>query len=394
MRPLHVTLVSLWPRGGMLHYTSQLANALAAQPNLRVAAVVPRSAATVHFASAVTLVPVDVPTALTSPELLKAPFKLLKLPRFLSQIAATRPDVLHLNSSHVWLALTLPYLRQRYPVIATVHDVGPHPGGDDTWRKRLERGAVLRWAHRLVVHRERLRQQLLAVRPDRASSDVLLIARGQYLFLRDLSAGGTRDAATVLFFGRIQGYKGLRYLLDAAPKIRRRLPKVRIVIAGQGDLRPFAAQLTDRSLFEVDNRFIPDDEVAGYFRRATLVALPYIEASESGIVGIAWGCGTPVVATTVGCLPDAIEHGETGLLVPPRDSDALAAAIVELLENPALCARLSASGRARVETTDGWDEAARALIPVYRELAHSRALVRGLRHPMPERGSRPGFFRR
>ena len=380
---LRVTLICLWPRGGMLHYAAQLANALGAQPGVRVTAILPRDAEAGLFAPAVTRSFVDVVTGAALEQLLRAPGKLLKLPQFLRRVHATAPDLLHINSSHVWLALTLPYLRRRYPVVATVHDVQPHPGADDSWRKRLERKAVTRFADRLVVHRERLRGQLVAT-SGRPPSEVRLAARGHYGFLRDLAPepapAGMREPATVLFFGRIRAYKGLRYLLAAAPKVRDRIPGVRFVIAGEGDLRPYARQLRERSLFEVHNRFIPDREVAWHFRRAAAVALPYIEASDSGILGIAWSCGTAVVASAVGCLPDVIEHGRTGLLVPPRDSDALAAALIDLLERPQTRARLTGNGVAQIQAEDLWQRGARDLVEIYGELlAETRRPHRGRR---------------
>src|SRR5512146_668340 len=83
--------------------------------------------------------------------------------------------------------------------------------------------------------------------------------------------------------------------------------------------------------FLVLNDRICDEQRAELFRNASVVVLPYIEASQSGVVPLAYQYGKPVVATHVGGLPEAVENGRTGLVVPPRDERALASAILRLL---------------------------------------------------------------
>jgi glycosyltransferase involved in cell wall biosynthesis len=298
---------------------------------------------------------------------------LLNLSGFMDTIDATEPDVIHVNSSHPWFLAVMPRLRRRSAVIATVHDVDVHPG-EDTWRKRLERKVVVKGAERVIVHRERLRQKLLDTMPNLASNSVHVTPHGDYSFFRRWAKPTARDTSTVLFFGRIHEYKGLAFLLDAAPKVRERIPQVRFVIAGDGDLRPYSSKLSDASLFEVHNCYIPDDEVASFFQRATLLALPYIEASESGVLHIAFSLGLPVVATSVGGIPDAIEHGQTGLLIPPRNAEALAEAIVKLLEDAEARERMARNARAVADAEHGWDDAAQRLVRVYESVTHSRSV--------------------
>jgi glycosyltransferase involved in cell wall biosynthesis len=86
------------------------------------------------------------------------------------------------------------------------------------------------------------------------------------------------------------------------------------------------------------------------------VATPYIRATQSGVAHLAFTFGRPVVATAVGDLPEVIQDDVTGLLVEPDDAEGLANAIVKLLRNPALAARLGAAGEKSVD--DGWATAA------------------------------------
>src|SRR2546430_16940197 len=75
--------------------------------------------------------------------------------------------------------------------------------------------------------------------------------------------------------------------------------------------------------FIVHNEYISEERTAEYFRRASVVVLPYIEASQSGVIPLAYSPGKPVVATKMGGLPERVERGRTGPLVEPRDTAAL-----------------------------------------------------------------------
>jgi glycosyltransferase involved in cell wall biosynthesis len=86
------------------------------------------------------------------------------------------------------------------------------------------------------------------------------------------------------------------------------------------------------------NSYVPNEELGVYFSAADVVVLPYLEATQSGVVQVALGFEKPIIATSVGGMPEAVHEGETGLIVPPADSDALYKAILryfdELLEGP------------------------------------------------------------
>ena len=107
--------------------------------------------------------------------------------------------------------------------------------------------------------------------------------------------------------------------------------------------------MVNPSRFVVDNQAIPEERVAQIFGESSVVVLPYIDASQSGVVPIAYAFSRPVVATTVGGLPAVVEDGVTGLLVAPRDERALADAIVTLLEDDDLRHKMGAAGRKKLD---------------------------------------------
>lgn len=145
----------------------------------------------------------------------------------------------------------------------------------------------------------------------------------------------------LLFFGLIKDYKGLDTLLEAMPTIRREIPDIRLQIAGSvyGDEAIYTRQIEDLALsayVDTDFRYISGSEVSAYFRKADVCILPYKSATQSGVIATAFSYDTPVIASHVGGLSEYIEDGITGLLIPPDDPPALAAAVIRFYQQELL----------------------------------------------------------
>jgi glycosyltransferase involved in cell wall biosynthesis len=174
------------------------------------------------------------------------------------------------------------------------------------------------------------------------------------------------DDHQILFFGRIWEYKGLEYLIRAEPLITARVPDARIVIAGRGeDFARYRRLMVHPERFTVYNEYVSDSQRAELFQRASVVALPYIDASQSAVIPVAYTYAKPVVATSVGGLPELVEDGRTGFLVPPRDERALADALVCLLRDKELCHQMGAHGKRKVATECSPESVARQTLQVY-----------------------------
>lgn len=142
----------------------------------------------------------------------------------------------------------------------------------------------------------------------------------------------SEEPGTILFFGAARPHKGLEFLVNAQSQITSQVPQARILIASYGpDMERCKQMIQDFSSFEIYEGFAPGDLAAAFFERASLVVLPYLSASTSGILMTAYVFGKPVVATRVGSLPEYVNEGVTGFLVPPYDSEQLANAISRLL---------------------------------------------------------------
>ncbi len=152
------------------------------------------------------------------------------------------------------------------------------------------------------------------------------------------------EEKVVLFFGYVRAYKGLDLALRALARCRESGLRLWVVGEFYEDRAPYDAlirELGQDDTVRIVDRYVANEEVAAYFQAADLVLQPYRSATQSGIAQIAFAFGKPVLATAVGGLPEQIEDGVTGLLVPPDDLPALAAAIDRYFGETGLAARLS-----------------------------------------------------
>jgi glycosyltransferase involved in cell wall biosynthesis len=166
-------------------------------------------------------------------------------------------------------------------------------------------------------------------------------------------------------------------LIEAMAKVRTERP-VELVVIGNPKRGGPVPELIDRLDLHDTVRFtgrVTDSEVVQHLRTAQLAVVPSLFEGFSLPAAEAMGCGTPLVTTTGGALPEVVgPDGGAGLLVPPGDPQALAAAIGRILDDPALGERMGIAGRARVMDRFTWRVAAVGTAEVYRQaIAEHRA---------------------
>jgi starch synthase len=289
------------------------------------------------------------------------------------------------------------------PLVVTLHSMEPlRPWKAD----QLGTGyAVSSWAERLAVERAerviavsgQMRADILAhfrVDPER----VVVIHNGvdAEAFRRTerreaLARYGVREPY-VLFVGRISEQKGIFPLLEAA----RALPEdVSLVLCASSPDTPellarLEAAVAGRPRVRWINAMLPVAEVVELYSHAAVFVCPSIY-EPFGLINLeAMACGTPVVATRVGGIPEVVVDGETGGLVPPGDEAALARALRDALADPARARRMGDAGRRRVEAHFSWDRIAERTLEVYRDAVAAKAAARG---GSSEAGHREGSAR-
>ena len=210
-----------------------------------------------------------------------------------------------------------------------------------------------------------------AIAPER----VHVIAHGAFGYLTELPqelpipeelAGA--EGPVILSFGLIRPYKGVDVLLRAFADVA----GAELWIVGRPlgvdleELQRLADATAGRVRFVT--RFVAEAEVPAIFRRADIVALPYRDVEQSGVLFTALAFGKPIVASAVGGFPEVIRDHGAGRLVPPDDPGALAASLRELVAQPAERDRLAAAALAAAQGPYSWDTVARRTLDLYRSL--------------------------
>lgn len=282
------------------------------------------------------------------------------------RIKVIDPHVVHVQVGNIWLIPFLKFLRSQ-TLITTIHDPALHEGEQrfvDEWTSRF----MVRNSRHIIVHGNALRGDLARLYSC-PFERISVLAHGELSIYEKLAENGEvkETRGRLLFFGRILAYKGLDVLIEAQPEINRNCPEAIIVIAGRGRFweRHCEWKILDRSKYDINNRFIPDSEVARFVRMASVVVLPYRSGTQSGVVPLAFGFGRPVVASRVGAIAEIVEDRETGILVEPGDAGALAEACSNLLRNDGLRQQMGLNAKKKANADLNWDEIARKTCEIY-----------------------------
>ncbi len=298
-------------------------------------------------------------------------------------------DLVH---SHTWYANLAGHLAATLygvPHVVTMHSLEPMR----PWKAEQLGGgyALSRWCERVAVESAAavvavsagMRADILATYPAVTGDRVRVVHNGidtsEYAPDPQTDVleryGVDRRRPCVVFVGRITRQKGLPVLLRAAAKLAGQAQLV--LCAGQPDTAELAAEVTDlvtglqarRSGVVWLSGMLPKREVIQLLTHATVFACPSLY-EPLGIVNLeAMACGTAVVASRVGGIPEVVADGQAGLLVPPGDPDALAGALNALVADTDRANAMGRAGRERAVADFGWPAIAAQTVALYRELA-------------------------
>ncbi len=283
------------------------------------------------------------------------------------EIKKIGPDIVHIQTGHPWLNAATAFLPQSCALVSTIHDVITHPG-DKPSEKGFFRNLPIKFSKEIIVHGEFLKSQFLKkfhCDPQRVN----IIPHGVLKIYTDASESTIlEDKNVILFFGRIWDYKGLKYLIEAEPLLRKEIPQIKIIIAGKGDnFKKYEKIMVNKDSFEVHNYHISDEMASEFFQRASVVILPYVEGSQSGIIPIAYLFKKPVVVTNVGSIPEVVKNGVTGLIVSSKNSSELASAIIKLLKNETQKKIMGLNGYKMILEDLSWETIADKTVQVYKK---------------------------
>jgi len=305
------------------YYTAQFCNAVASDQN-KIFLVAPQNFMAGLLSKSIEQInwPYTSPIRTNISSVLQTPVQLI---RFIKIAHKIRPDWIHLLWKHHLPVLLKPYLK-KFKLCLTVHDPVLHSGERDIFRSWIQKKHI-EMANIFLVHGENNKKNLIR-NFDINTEKIYKIPHGNIFFWK--SRPDIAQEKVILFFGRIQKYKGLKILLKSFKKAKAHLPGYRLVIRGQGYSADIASIIDSIPEVDFENRFVPHNEAPELFSRAAFVVLPYLEGTQSGVVPMAFAFGRTCIVSAVGSIPEIVKNGENGLLVPPGDTNALAYKIRQL----------------------------------------------------------------
>jgi glycosyltransferase involved in cell wall biosynthesis len=282
-------------------------------------------------------------------------------------------DVIHFNGNNFFQVYISMFLK-KIPRVHTIHDFTPHIGKRTNLATKLRLPEIVnrilvRSKKQKIVHARQVKE--LISRTVKSSRNVNTVYYGP---LDIYGCFKYRDAEPpdlssykpyILFFGRIAHYKGINYLIDAFNQLKETYPRHKLVIAGGGNIDFLADRLADNKAIVIINRYIGNSELADLIRDAIMVVCPYIDASQSGVIQTAYAFDTPVIATDIGGLPEVVEHGITGRLVPPADTAKLKETMDHMLSDEKITLTMAENIRTRIKKELRWDYIANQTLAVY-----------------------------
>ncbi len=172
----------------------------------------------------------------------------------------------------------------------------------------------------------------------------------------------------ILFVGRLEKRKGLNYLLEAYKQVKREIPNSRLIVVGPGTRlrKKYEQQVKENDLKDVVFvGYVSDDELPRYYKTADIYCAPATGGESFGIVLLeAMAVGKPIVASNIEGYANVVAHDVEGLLIPPKDGEKLAQALISLLSDKSL--RQQMGDRGRVKAQDySWEHIAQRVLNYY-----------------------------
>lgn len=282
----------------------------------------------------------------------------------IKNIFEINPDIIHFQGVYTWGNPV--FWLTGIPIVTTIHDVVQHTGRKSKLFN-FTSGIHARRSNKIIVHGKSLKE-LTVKKYGIESEKIEVIQHGLLDKFAKISIMKVEQENLFIFFGRVYKYKGIETFLKAAEIAGSIKPSIKFTIAGSGDLDEYSNLIRKTPNLQIINRFINDSEVSELMQKAKAVILPYHEASQTGVVTVAYSFGRTVIASAIGAIPEIVIDQKTGLLFPPKDYNALADKIIMLSENNAMLKKLESGASDFAKNELSWSKIADKTMSVYESI--------------------------
>jgi len=292
--------------------------------------------------------------------------------RFARHLNNEKYDLVHFNGYRGSLFFIYAFFNQKMGKVWSIHDPIQH-SGEFKWPTEIGYRLMRFLKVHIIIHNQTQIPEFISKYKIR-SARCHFIRFGPLEVFHIFKNGVPRQTSphSVLFYGRISPYKGVEYLIEAAKIARESIPDLKVIIAGKPNYPLDLDAIREDNTFEIHDRYIPNHELVKYIQQAELVVCPYTDATQSGVIMTAYAFNKPVLATSVGGIPEMVDDGKTGKLIPPKDSVALAEAMVGMLKDEKLMTSLRENlSFNNPEGKFSWKQIAKHTMDVYQQAVSS-----------------------
>lgn len=287
---------------------------------------------------------------------------LMKMKKMIDEF---KPDIIHTTKALDALEVIL--YKYRKIMCLTMHDPFLHSGKSNLRRLFFRKLSII-LTPKIVLLNNVQKEEFLkkySISPKR----ILINRLGIYDAINNFkNKKNDKINFNILFFGFISYYKGLEYLCEAMKLIHDICPMATLTIAGSGKIYFDFSKYRNLKYIKLINRYIEMNELSTLLDSCSIVACPYRDATQSGVIMTSFAKIRPIVATNVGALGEQIKDGQTGILVPPCDTEALANAIIDLYKHPEILKQMQINITNRnKEDGNSWSSIANKYLDFYKK---------------------------
>ena len=362
---IKIKILVIYPgrKGGGSIYSYEMTKALADNKDLEISAVISKQQKNLSKWETLNIDLYKIDTYTNKFNFLLSTLDIIKFIKLKNFVKNINPDIVYYPMTHLWTP-TFNFLFKNTNKVITLHD--PVKRYKENNPIHFMQKFVFKSNHKYILLSKKFKNNLNNY--NIKDENILVLPHGIFdYYLNNSIQVKENEGRNILFFGKIKEYKGLDTLLKAFNIINDKYDDYKLIIAGDGNISDYKEYINNENI-TVLNKWVTKDEIDILFKKSDLVVLPYKDASQSGVIPIAFAYGKPVLATRVGGIPEQIIDGENGILIEPNNENLLAEKIIELFKDKNYLNILGQRAKSYAQNEWDWHNLSNKLVKFFNEI--------------------------